>query len=316
MTAQESGAVHDTPFSIVRNGAWGRSWAVQRRPSHASANSPPPELLEPRPGPTARHASADTHETSLSKLPVRPGKMASCVLSLAQLLPFQPRASGGPEAPPPTAAHALGDAHDTPKTSPFGRGGGNPWRTQLEPFQLSAEYPDTATQKVTEGHDTPSRSSPGALWSVQRKPSHRSTRLPKLDGCLYQPPTAVQAVAVAQDTAFKLLCAPRGKGIGWALQALPSQRSTPGHDPPQPVSPRAMQNEDQAQDTAVNPSPGAGSNVQLDPFQRSVSVEYPPLPFSNFPTAKQSEADAHDTPSSSARAGRSAAVDVFSRTRR
>ena len=109
--------MHDTPLNIGRKFVSGRLWTVQLLPSHASASGPA-SASSVESGPTARHASSDTQETSVSRLMVElvPAMVVGCVLSIVQLLPFHDSAKGGALNwfTIPTAAHALDEVHDTP----------------------------------------------------------------------------------------------------------------------------------------------------------------------------------------------------------
>jgi hypothetical protein len=94
---------------------------------------------------------------------------------------------------------------------------------QVEPFHCSAPVP-TAMQTFGDGHETPSSSldSPlglSACWMTHFAPFQRSTRVvpPAV-------PTAVQTLAVAQDTAFSLappLFTPKGFGVLTITQRRP-----------------------------------------------------------------------------------------------
>src|SRR5690348_667164 len=92
-------------------------------------------------------------------------------------------------------------------------------------------YP-TAVQALADVQDTPESTlnvAPaglGVCWIVQLDPFHASASVTSLPAELMENPTAVQAVAVVQDTPLKKLpCDPDGLGVGTTDQVVPSHAS-------------------------------------------------------------------------------------------
>jgi hypothetical protein len=105
----------------------------------------------------------------------------------------------------------------------------------LVPFHRSAKVPafeaPTAVQADAEEQETPNKIPPpadglGVAWMDHLVPSHRSARVMSVPERVNALPTATQAEADVQSTAFSaLLGAPAGLGVDSALQLIPSHRS-------------------------------------------------------------------------------------------
>jgi hypothetical protein len=86
-------------------------------------------------------------------------------------------------------------------------------------------------QAEAEEQETPNNTPPpadglGVAWVDHLVPSHRSARVMPVPARVNAPPTATQAEADGQATAFSaLLGAPAGLGVDFALQLVPSHRS-------------------------------------------------------------------------------------------
>ena len=206
--------------------------------------------------------------------------------------------------------HRFADVHDTPDRTPSPLaicGVGS--ISHLLPFQRSANgstgavpvplFP-TATQALSEEHDTPHRTPPpvglGVRWTDHLVPFHRSMN-GRPRGAPW--PTAVQARVDVHDTPNST-APPAGLGVGWIDHLLPFQRTASVCCPSAPAGlklPTAMHALAEVHETPLRPLPLAGVGVrwiaQRAPFHRSASVLFPlPLP----PTAVQAFADLHDTP--------------------
>src|SRR5215472_815391 len=183
---------------------------VQLLPFHTSARAG--KLLPVRDSPTASHAVAAVHETSLSRLMVAPP--TSWVLLIVQLLPFHSSASVS-MLPPlmvawPTASHRDAETHETSlswlEVTPAGFG--VDWTPQELPFHTSASVSvvpplsncPTASQDDDDVHQMPGSCAPpgsGMLTIVQVLPLRlsESRLLPTF-------PTAMQVAVPVQDTAL------------------------------------------------------------------------------------------------------------------
>jgi hypothetical protein len=124
-------------------------------------------------------ALAEVHETPPSSrtFEVPAPKSAATgfgVRSISQLDPLNHSASVMPRREP-TAAHAFGETHDTATSLAPVTDRRN---DHLELFQLSTTDPPTATQKLTDEHDTPSRPGPlvGRGCIAQVEPFQRSAK--------------------------------------------------------------------------------------------------------------------------------------------
>jgi hypothetical protein len=86
-------------------------------------------------------------------------------------------------------------------------------------------------QAEAEEQETPNNTPPpadglGVAWMDHRVPSHRSARVMSVPEWVNALPTATQAEADVQSTAFSvLLAAPAGLGVASALQLAPFHRS-------------------------------------------------------------------------------------------
>jgi hypothetical protein len=157
----------------------------------------------------------------LHETPFRPDPVAPEGAGLAcsdQATPFQRSINGiGPafDAVLPTATQSDGEVHET-LFSPsllerrtIGRA------DQMLPFQLSASLP-TARQNLSRGHETAVSTIEGTgACSFHEFPSHRAAR---------PAPTAVQAVARAQETAVISSVSPVGSVC--CSQRVPVQRAS------------------------------------------------------------------------------------------
>ena len=243
---------------------FGVAWILHRVPFHRSARVfCAPDLLVVTP--TASQADADAQVTQFSSAPGREGIFCS-----RQVRPFH-RCARVSETPRlllvlPTATQADGAVQATPKRllAPAPGGPGAAWTFQVEPFHRSA-------------------SAAGAWFSPGRMEN----------------PTATQPVAEVQATPISWLIAPPGKrGVGWIAHVLPSHRSATGWNAPEELKevPAAVQADADAQATVfrkVNCAP-AGLGVrwmaQLLPFHRSAR-----LPALEFPTAVHADGEVQAT---------------------
>ena len=86
-------------------------------------------------------------------------------------------------------------------------------------------------QAEAEEQETPNKTPPpedglGVAWMDHLVPPHRSARVMTVPERVNALPTATQAEADGQSTAFsQLLGAPSGFGVDFALQLVPFQRS-------------------------------------------------------------------------------------------
>jgi hypothetical protein len=185
------------------------------------------------------------------------------------------------------------ELHDTLKPPELGKGDGDRI-DQLMPFQRSATDP-TAMQATRDEHDTLNRPNEvgtfGVCWIDQRVPFHRSTRMPRSP----YPPTATQTFLAGQDTLFSPLdVAPTGVGMASTDHFLPFHRSASGCSllPPKPTAVQAVADE---HDTALSTLFAVKAWVAWTDHRLSVqrSAKTPRL---EFPTAKQTVVDGHDTP--------------------
>lgn len=208
--------VHDTPFSspCAPLPGFAVPWIAHREPFQPSASglsnrgtaSFEPSL------PTATHAFAEAHDTSLNP---DVGTRRLGVPWIDHLVPFQRSTTGTvsferSSRESPTAVHAVADEQDTPQSqspSPEFSGVGVRRTDHLVPSQCAAPDP-TATQAVADAHDT--SLPPGApRWSDQLDPFHRPTdELPPKNeprpSVYGPPPTAMQNVLDVHDTPVAL----------------------------------------------------------------------------------------------------------------
>src|SRR5215469_14824616 len=205
---------------------------LQRVPSHRSASDTNSPELFPYP-PTALQLAADVQATPLRKLNCAPDGFG--VGWMLHLVPFQ-RSAKVPEFENPTAVHDTAEGQATPKRTPPPDGGLRAgWISHLVPSHRSAKVPafeaPTAVQAEAEEQETPNKSPPpaegsGVAWMDHLVPSHRSARVMSVPERVNASPTATQAEADGQSTAFsQLLGAPAGFGVDTALQLAPFHRS-------------------------------------------------------------------------------------------
>ena len=182
------------------------------------------------------------------------------------------------------------------------------WIVQLVPSRASARawsggglpptgvaYAPAAVQDVAAVQDTAARpllaAPPGFRLcgaGVQLAPFHCSPRATCGPEAVVELPTAVQAVAVVQDTPERLLVAGPGRfGVGWIVQFVPFQFSASVAPLPCPTALQALA---AVQETLWKLPPAAGVGVvwtvQLLPLDCSASVTLPGL----LPTAVQAVA--------------------------
>jgi len=226
-------------------GTFDVAWRVHLLPSHRSATvEAAPELSKE--APTAVQADEDVHETLFRKANCDPDGFG--VDFTVHFVPFHRSASVTPAAPElsvvPTAVHAEDDVHDTEVRMGDGPGLGVDWMLHAVPFHRSASVPrleaPTAVHTVEDVHDTPEKppncapAGIGVGWIVQAVPFQRSASVMPAPELSRKVPTAVQAEADEQDTAFKNgPCAPGGSGIDWRLHVVPSHRSASAWSAPE-----------------------------------------------------------------------------------
>ena len=316
---QAAGAGHATPMKRLLGGldGVGADTSLQAWPFQRSARTnclPVPVGFEV---PTAMQLDAEAHETA-----VNPEACAPAGFGVAWILhrvPFHrsARVFCAPDllVVTPTASQADADAQVTQFSSAPGREGIFCSR-QVRPFHRCARVCETprlllvlptATQADGAVQATPKRllapapGGPGAAWTFQVEPFHRSA---SVAGAWFSPgrmenPTATQPVAEVQATPISWLIAPPGKrGVGWIAHVLPSHRSATGWNAPEELKevPAAVQADADAQATVfrkVNCAP-AGLGVrwmaQLLPFHRSAR-----LPALEFPTAVHADGEVQAT---------------------
>jgi len=220
--------VHDTAFRKLNCApdGLGVAWIAQVVPFQCSAKVP---AFEP---PTAVHDDAEVQATPLSPAPPCEGLGVAWI---AQVVPFQCSAKV-PEFENPTAVHDTAEVQATPKRTPPPDGGlAAGCISQVVPFHRSAKVPafeaPTAVQAEAEEQETPNKIPPpeeglGVAWMDHLVPFHRSARVMTVPERVNALPTATQAEADVQSTAFSvLLAAPAGLGVGSTLQRVPFHRS-------------------------------------------------------------------------------------------
>src|SRR5215472_12210511 len=176
-------------------GTFDVAWRVHLLPSHRSATvEAAPELSKE--APTAVQADEDVHETLFRKANWDPDGFG--VDFTVHFVPFH-RSASVPRLEAPTAVHTVEDVHDTPE-----------------------KPPNCAPAGI------------GVGWIVQAVPFQRSASVMPAPELSRKVPTAVQAEADEQDTAFKNgPCAPGGSGIDWRLHVVPSHRSASAWSAPE-----------------------------------------------------------------------------------
>jgi hypothetical protein len=176
-------------------------------------------------------------------------------------------------------------------------------------MSLGLEVPPTAMQAVTDVQATlnrplaPAPAWSGVGWIAHLLPFECSARVTGVLRRLIELPTAVQAEAEVQDTAFRAVRwkangGMRGLGAGWIRHRVPSQRSARDTKLGElfPSFPTAVHADADVHDTAARkldcaPSGlGEGTIRHAVPFHCSASV-----PALDAPTATQDDADGHDT---------------------
>ena len=175
------------------------------------------------------------------------------------------RSAKVPEFENPTAVHDTAEVQATPKRAPPpAEGLGVAWIAQVVPFHRSAKVPafepPTAMHAEAEEQETPNKSPPpeeglGVAWMDHLVPSHRSARVMSVPEWVNALPTATQAEAGVQSTAFSaLLGAPAGFGVDSTLQLVPFHRSARVTVVPKRLvsSPTAVHEEELAQDTPAS----------------------------------------------------------------
>ena len=213
--------VQDTAwrFASSSSTAAGRAESDQAVPFHVAtsgSSSGPVPCVSGLSEPTATQALAETHATALSDAVIGSGPATSPVPGKLdglgtvcgdQLEPFHSSATAPGPGPAPTASQSDADTHETADSgaAPVGSA------VQLEPFQ-TAESPfspalPTATQALAAVQEMPVSVVPeappaagnGTVSAVHVVPFHCSAT-----GAFEPPapvsPTAMQAVAVAQET--------------------------------------------------------------------------------------------------------------------
>ncbi|HXC45943.1 MAG TPA: hypothetical protein VNU24_04995 [Solirubrobacteraceae bacterium] len=200
----------------------GKLWGVQVEPFQDSASGKYPS--SPQSLPTAVQALAEVQET-LARPASSVGPIGRGTLWGVQVEPFQDSASsispGEVVMKWPTATQALAEVQETPSRysgSPphMPPGVGTVWGVQVEPFQDSANGPDslpgpisyqpTAVHVLAEVQETPLSPldfpalAAGTLWSVQLEPFQDSASGSSSLELISYLPTATQALAETQET--------------------------------------------------------------------------------------------------------------------
>src|ERR1700678_3270164 len=184
-----------------------------------------------------------------------------------------------------------------------GAGGGGTSVHVLPSQLLTKPLAPTSVQLVAEPHVTPVPSAfrPGLGSNDQEVPSQDMDRswysLP-----LKKVPTATHCTAVGHETSLSTLVLVLASGLATTDHALPSHVSTRARSKPKRgrASPTAAQAEGEVQETlsssSMYPVSGLGTMDQAEPSQVSTNV-LSPWPEMKGPTAVQTVADRHDTPS-------------------
>jgi hypothetical protein len=243
---------------------YGLDWITQVAPFHASIGVPysrvqgsskqlqeglPLLQRQPLNDPTAMQPAAVVHDTPDRRLenPKRFPGSALGVVWTDQAVPFHRSTSdefpGDELAICPTAVQAFPALQDTPERVP--PPGGSVWTTHAVPFHRSANgvlwalWP-TAMHRFPR-HETPERTPPpvgfAEVWIDHADPSHRSTSVILAPEASTEYPTAVQALAVMQDTPVRALeVAPVGTGVERTDQVVPFHCSASGTSAPEPLT--------------------------------------------------------------------------------
>src|SRR5580700_2089616 len=161
----------------------------------------------------------------------------------------------------------------------------------------------TARQELAEAHDTPLSVAPnvgvGSAWIDHELPSHASARVCEVPMPCWELPTAVHALAEAQDTALKSLVVGPGAVVRMP-HAVPFQTSARASlllaVKEYPTATQALA---EVHDTPLSCPPCASATVcwidHAVPFHTSSSGALP-VEVLEYPTAMQNVAEAQETP--------------------